>query len=286
MKFPNYFADCESDYKDAEYVIFGVPYDKTSSFRSGAKKAPYEIRQASWNFETFNFRSDFDITDIKIHDYGDLEVESFDTKTMLEKVYKISKKIIQDKKIPICIGGEHSITPGIIKSFADDIAVLSLDAHMDFRKQYENDKNNHACVVRRINDYIPVENIAILGVRSAEKEEYKEALEQKLFFIDSFEINEKGIDNAIKKTKDYLGDKKIYLTFDIDALDPAFAPGTSTPEPFGMNPFDVLKIIDSIGSNVIGFDIVEVCPTYDNGETALIAAKFLRYIIEKSFLKI
>jgi agmatinase len=281
MKFPDYFADAESSFEKANYVIFGVPYDKTSSFRLGASRAPKEIRQASWNFETYNFRTGFDIKDARIHDFGDLNVKDKSPKDMIAEIERFTSDLLSKNKFPIAIGGEHSITPGIVRGYSKDIAVLSLDAHIDFRQKYENSSYNHACASRRIADYVGIKNISVLGIRSAEKEEYLDAKKQGLFYIDSFDIKENGIKNAIEKTKKYLGNKKIYFTLDIDVLDPAFAPGTSTPEPFGLSPFDVIDCIDSFSSNLVGFDVVEVCPDYDNGQTALLAAKIIRYVIEQ-----
>ena len=152
---------------------------------------------------------------------------------------------------------------------------------MDFRKKYEKSPNNHACTSRRISDHVGIKNISILGIRSAEKEEFLEAKKLGLFYIDSFEINEKGIENTLDRTSNYIGNKKICLTLDIDVLDLCYAPGASTPEPFGLSPFDIIRCIDTFSSNLIGFDVVEVCPDFDNGQTALLAAKFIRYIIEK-----
>lgn len=281
MNFPNYFADAESNFNEAEFVIFGVPYDKTSSFRRGASKAPKEIRQSSWNFETFNLKTGNDLRDIAFHDYGDLDVKNDSPKDMVKKVKEFTLKIISKHKFPIAIGGEHSITPGIIQAFPKDIAVLSLDAHLDFRNQYENESYNHACTVRRITDHIDIKNIAVLGVRSAEKEEFEEARKQGLFYIDSFDIKKQGIKKALDKTKHFLADKKIYLTLDIDVVDLTYATGTSTPEPFGLTSFDIIECIDVFSSNLVGFDVVEVCPSFDKGQTSLLAAKFVRYVIEQ-----
>ena len=285
MNFPNYFADAESNFDDAKFVIFGVPYDKTSSFRPGAKNAPKKIRQASWNFETYNLMTGNDLRDVPFHDYGDLDVKNLKPDEMVEKVKDFTKMLLSKNKFPIAIGGEHSITPGIISAFPNDISVLSLDAHIDFRDIYEKQKNNHACATRRISDHIKVNNLAVIGIRSAEKEEFEEAKKQKLLFIDSFKIHQEGIKYAISEVKNYFQNKKIYLTLDIDVIDPAYAPGTSTPEPFGINSFDVLKIIDEFSPNLIGFDLVEVCPDYDNGETSLLAAKIIRYVLEKIYNK-
>jgi agmatinase len=280
MNFPDYFADAESSFDEAKYVIFGVPYDKTSSFRTGAINAPKEIRKSSWNFETYNFRTGFDLSDIKFHDYGDLDVKDKTPEKMIDEVYRFTNKLLQNNKIPIAIGGEHSITPGIVNAFPKDISVVSLDAHIDFRQKYENSPYNHACVTRRISDHVGIGNVAVLGIRSAEKEEFLEAKKLDLFYIDSFQIKENGIKEALNRTKKHIGNKKVYLTLDIDVIDPAFAPGTSTPEPFGLAPFDVLKCIDAFSSNLIGFDVVEVCPGFDNGQTSILAAKIIRSVIE------
>ena len=279
MNFPNYFADAESSFDDADFVIFGVPYGKNSSFRQGAEKAPKEIRHASWNFETFDMRTNVDLNDIKVHDYGNLDVNNIDSEKMVEKVMGFTSSLLKEKKFPIAIGGEHSITPGVVKAFSDDIAVLFLDAHMDFRESYENDIYNHACALKRVADYVDMKNIAVLGIRSAEKEEFNDAKEAGLFYRDAFFIRKNKISEAIKDTKSYLRDKKIYLSLDIDVIDPSYAPGTSTPEPFGLTPFDILEIIDAFSSQLIGFDVVEVCPPYDHGETALLSAKLIRSVI-------
>ena len=288
MEFPNYFADAESDFKNAEYVIFGVPYDKTGSFRRGTKKAPYSIRQASWNFESYSLLTDVDLKETKIHDYGDINLpDNQDSLKMKKQVIDLTRKIIVNKKIPIAIGGEHSITQPIIDVFKkekDEFGVVILDAHLDFRGSYENNPENHACISKRISDLIGSRNISILGVRSGTKEEFKEAEKLGLFFINSFDINKNGIEWAIQKTLKNFDKKHIYLSLDFDVIDPSFAPGTSTPEPFGLNPFDILRCIEAFSSQIIGFDIVEVCPPYDKGETAILAAKLIRYTIEQSWL--
>ena len=276
MTFPNYFADAESDFEKASFVIFGVPYEKTSSFRHGADNAPYEVRQASWNFETFDLRTGLDIRSYKVHDYGNLLVDHRTASDMMRQVQDFVGTVVRAGKFPVGIGGDHSITPGIVTAFPKDIAVLSLDAHMDFRSQYENDEYNHACVIRRIADHIPVDHIAVIGIRSAEKDEYDDAVKQGLFFRDVFTIKKIGVEHVLKETQSYLSGKKVYLTIDIDVVDPAFAPGTSTPEPFGLNPFDIIPFIEGFAAQLVGFDIVEVCPSYDHGQTALLAAKLIR----------
>ena len=279
MDFPNYFADAESSFDDASLILFGVPFEKTSSFRHGADKAPYEVRQASWNFERYDLRTGINFEEILVHDYGDLNVQNLTSKEVFETTKTFTSKLLVKKKIPIAIGGDHSITPGIIAAFPKDIAVISLDAHMDFRQKYKNDIYNHACVIRRVTDHIPIQNIAVLGIRSVEKEEYEQAQKQGLFFRDAFTINKIGIGKSIQQTKTHLKGKQIYLTLDIDVVDPAYAPGTSTPEPFGFTPLDVLEIIEAFSPQLIGCDVVEVCPPYDHGQTAVLAAKLVQTFI-------
>ncbi len=279
MEFPSYFADAEADFKEAEIIIFGVPFEKTSSFRHGADKGPQQIRHAGWNFETFDLRTGFDLRDIKIHDYGDLDVQNCTPQEMVEHVCCCTKNILDKKKFPIALGGEHSITPGVVHAFPKNIAVVSLDAHIDFRRQYENDINNHACAVRRIADHIPIENIAVVGIRSAEKEEFREAQKEGLFFLDAYTVHKRGMKDTLQKIQSKLNDKKIYLTLDIDVVDPAYAPGTSTPEPYGLTPLQILEILDAFNQKLVGFDVVEVCPPYDHGQTALLAARFIRTVI-------
>ncbi len=284
MSFSNYFADANSDFEESEYVIFGIPYDKTSSFRMGAKKAPDEIRKYSWNFETFNLRNEVDFIDIKVHDHGNLQIDNYSIDKVIEEVESYTKKLLNKKKFPIAIGGEHSLTTGIVKAFEEDIAVVFFDAHLDYRNIYENEKYNHACVIRRISETIDINNIMVLGVRSAEKNEYIEAKNDGLFWISSYDIIKYGIKKYFSDFKKKINNKKIYLSLDIDVMDPCYAPGTGTPEPFGIKPFDLLEFIEYFSKDIIGFDVMEVCPPYDKGESSIIAAKFIKSVIEETSL--
>ena len=283
MNFPKYYADAETDRTAAQCVIIGVPYEKTSTFRHGADQGPTQIREASWNFEQFDPRLGVSFSDIKVHDAGDLDVKDLSTKALFNLLHTTTTSLLAEQKIPVFLGGDHSITPGIVAAFPKDIAVLSLDAHMDYRSSYKKDPYNHACVIRRIAEHIPVQNIAVLGIRSAEEQEYADARMHGLFFRDAFSLRNEGIARIIEQTREHLGGKPVYLTLDIDVVDPAYAPGTSTPEPFGITPFDVLEVMDAFASQLIGFDVVEVCPPYDQGITALLAAKLIRLGISAMF---
>jgi len=276
-EFPNYFADAEESFNNADFIIFGLPYDKTSSFRFGARLAPKEIRKASWNFESFDMLTGVDFTEIPLHDYGDLDIENKDGKEMLESVSRFSKRVIKAKKIPVAIGGEHSVTPGLVEGF-DDVFVISLDAHLDFRDEYEGNRYNHACASRRVADKVGIDNIAILGVRSAERKELEKAREEGLKFFASGSLSG-DIDDVLKEISKDIGERKVYLSIDFDVLDPAYAPGVSTPEPFGLEPDDVIKVIKTFADRIVGFDLVEVCPPYDFGNTSILAAKVIRIAI-------
>ncbi len=276
-EFPNYFADAEESFNNADFIIFGLPYDKTSSFRFGARLAPKEIRKASWNFESFDMLTGVDFTEIPLHDYGDLDIENKDGKEMLESVSRFSKRVIKAKKIPVAIGGEHSVTPGLVEGF-DDVFVISLDAHLDFRDEYEGNRYNHACASRRVADKVGIDNIAILGVRSAERKELEKAREEGLKFFASGSLSG-DIDDVLKEISKDIGERKVYLSIDFDVLDPAYAPGVSTPEPFGLEPDDVIKVIKTFADRIVGFDLVEVCPPYDFGNTSILAAKIIRIAI-------
>lgn len=276
-EFLNYFADAEESFGNARFVIFGLPYDKTSSFRLGARLAPDDIRKASWNFESFDILFQVDFREIPMHDYGNLNIEDKLISDMIKDVRGFSKKIVEADKIPVAIGGEHSVTPGIISAFSD-VFVVFLDAHLDFRNEYENNRFNHACALRRVCDEVGVKNAVTLGIRSAEKKELEEAQEMGLKFFTSRDVA-KNLDGIISETLEISSGKKIYLSLDFDVIDPAYAPGVSTPEPFGLKPDDVLRMIKAFADRIVGFDVVEVCPPYDLGITSVLAAKMIRSII-------
>jgi agmatinase len=280
-QFPSYFADAESTYSDAEFVIFGMPYDKTASFRFGAAKAPDAIRHASWNLESFNVLTNVDFKELLVHDYGNIDgLGSCPPKQMIQRVSSFSKKLMSDHKIPVGIGGEHSCSIGIVANIPKDCYVIIFDAHLDYRDTYENESYNHACTIRRMADHIDIDHIIVLGIRSAEKDEYLQAKKDGLRFFTIPQINKRGIETIIKDAMKQIGNHPVYLSLDIDVVDPGFAPGTGTPEPFGLHPMQLCSGFDLISSQLIGFDIMEVNPLFDHGQTTMLAARYLRYGIE------
>jgi agmatinase len=280
------FADADSDYNEAKFVIFGVPFDRTSSFRMGSRFAPGKIREESHNFEQYIFEHEVDLADIAIHDAGDLE-EYGSASQMVEGVGFAAGEIAAKKnKFMLMVGGEHSITPPAVRAHKDrygDIAVLALDAHLDFRSSYLNEPNSHACALKRCSEIVGTGKVASIGTRSISKEESDDMKNAGASavpnFVSAYEVHERGIDYCLRKALGNFGKSGIYLTFDIDAIDPAYAPGTGTPEPFGLHPLQVKKLIDSVAPRLLGFDIVEVCPPYDNGNTSALAARFVREVV-------
>ncbi|UCD92397.1 MAG: agmatinase [Methanobacteriota archaeon] len=272
------FADANSSLEEARFAIFGVPFDKTSSFRSGSAQAPDKIREASHNFETYMFEHGEDIESIKYCDLGNLE-EFEDVSSMIRGVEEFTGGIVEKGKIPIVLGGEHSLTPGVVKCL-DDIGVIVLDAHLDFRDEYEDEKFSHCSTVRRISDSIGVKSVVPIGVRSFSKEEEVDAEELGLRFITSYELSEKTtIQEALEMALRWIDKDKIYLSLDMDIIDPAFAPGISNPEPFGLAPIEIKKCINYLAGRLVGFDVVEVSPPFDNGNTSALAARLVRETI-------
>lgn len=266
------FADAESSYEEAEFVILGVPFDGTCSFRKGTRLAPDKIREESYNFESYLFEQDIDLEDVPFCDSGDINCTSL--KDMMGGVGNEVKKIIESKKFPILMGGEHSLTPPAVSNFSD-VGVMILDAHLDFRDQYLGETNSHACAARRVAELVGTENVLILGVRSMERKEMEDADAADLRYIEAYKLRDQGMKRILK---DLLW-KRIYLSIDMDFIDPAYAPGVGNPEPFGFSPMDVKECINAIGSRLVGFDICEVSPPYDTGNTASLAARIVREAI-------
>lgn len=264
---PNFFADAEASFADASFVIFGIPHeDKEMSFRKGASLAPSHVREASWNFESYNILNKVDLRDIKIHDYGDIALN--------EIPFFIEK--IAENVIPIAIGGSHAITPPLISSIKKTrkFGVVILDAHLDFRKEYNGDKESHACTTYRIVKNIGVERVTSLGIRSMSREEEKDAEKKGLIYFTSWEIMA-GMNDILNN----IPFEEIYLSIDMDVLDPSYAPGVGNPEPLGISDFEIFEIIRKLAPRIIAMDVVEISPPYDDGRTSLLGAKIIRDFI-------
>ncbi|MCD6502800.1 MAG: agmatinase [Thermoplasmata archaeon] len=280
------FADALSSFFDAYFVIYGVPYDRSASFRVGQRYAPEEIRRASYNYESIFFKSKLDLRNIPIHDMGDLG-EFGDAASMIDTVEFTVSKIVSEGKFPIGLGGEHTITLGAIKGLIKEGIkpfVISIDAHSDFRDEYLGDHYSHACVMKRVSELIGVENIAIIGVRSISPEEilFFDKLSSQgthILMYSPFDIRTVGLFKVLEDIEASSRNMPIYITLDMDGLDPAYAPGVGTPEPFGLDPYVVSLVIEHFSSRLVGFDVVEITPPYDNGITSILAAYYVRQVI-------
>lgn len=271
------FADADAEYSSADYVLFGVPFDGTTSFKAGCRDAPLAIRQVSYNIETYLPFYDLEMTDVSVHDMGDMYVECLPD-LMVEQVADAVNDLMKDEKIPIMMGGEHSVTIGAVQTLKPKWYVVC-DAHLDMQDEYRGSPFNHDCVTARVSE--TVENIVIIGARSGCKEEFEFARENyHLYTAD--DVEERGIRAILDEVAELISGDSLYLSIDADAIDCCMTPGLGTPEPFGLMPKDVRAVIRRLSKNAVGFDYVEVLPN-DEGQTAMVAAHMIREFIAGHF---
>jgi agmatinase len=270
------FTGNQQSFEEAEYAILGVPFDVTSTYRSGARFAPLAIRESSLNIEGYSFRSNMDIEDLKIHDLGDLHAAG-DVELTLGRLALVARDLFDAKKVPVFMGGEHTITLGIMRSLDENVALVSFDAHLDLRDDYLGLSLSHTTFMRRIKETVNPSKILEIGTRAVCKEELDYAKESGIQFLTAHQIRKDGVKNMVKMINDILGGyEKLYLTIDMDVLEPAFAPAVQNPEPEGLDTTTLLDLLEAVcDRRVIGFDLVEVAPHYDLGLTATQAAKTL-----------
>ncbi|WP_414468397.1 agmatinase [Methanobacterium sp. ACI-7] len=253
-----------------KFGIIGVPFDSSTTYKTGARYGPKAVREASYNFERFNMVLNKSI-DAEVFDFGDIEVIHGNFKKTCSNIEFTISELQEMNIIPITIGGEHSISSCVLRSLdIENITVIHFDAHMDLRDEYMGEKNSHAAAARRMHDLNP-KNIIQIGVRSSSKEEIKFASENNITYFTSHQVNEN-----LEKVKKLIQSIKgpMYVSLDIDVLDPAFAPSVGTPSPCGLNPFQLEGLIHSLkGKDVIGFDLVEVSSTEFGDITSISGAK-------------
>lgn len=271
------FADATAAVEEADFVIFGVPYDRTTSYRPGARFAPGAIRQASYNFEEYMLDHGAGLGELRIADAGDLG-EFGEPDEMVRGVHAFARDLSARGKFTLLLGGEHSVAPPAVRAQRRVDGVVSIDAHLDFRPSYQGWLNSHACSTRRISEVVGVDRVLPVGVRSMSAEERADAAKLGLNYITAYQIHEEGFDIVLEALRD-LPWERIYLTLDIDGIDPAYAPATGTPEPFGLSPYEVKEIIDLLAGRLVGFDVTEVSPPWDQGQTAALAARLVREVI-------
>jgi agmatinase len=279
----NVFGGIQKPFDKAKYVVFGVPFDVTSTYRTGARFGPNAIRQASLNIETYSFRTGIDFEDLSLHDLGDLHVSTSPKRTV-DMLKRVVADVLEAKKMPIAIGGEHTITLGIMKGLgakAKKTAVASFDAHLDLRREYQGLTLSHTTFMRLINEEVKPAKIVEVGTRAVCKEELAYAKKAGINFFTSQQIRKEGAAQITRSLKEELAPyENLYLTVDMDVLDPAFAPAVQNPEPEGIETHTLLDILCALcDKRVVGFDVVEIAPNYDQGISAIAAAKVMFEVI-------
>ncbi|WP_347488625.1 agmatinase [Desulfoscipio sp. XC116] len=271
------FMGAGSDYRAARLVLVGMPMDFTVSFRPGTRSGPRRIREVSIGLEEYSPYQQRDLKDYCYYDAGDVVLPFGHVSQSLKRLEDVVGKLLADDKFPLVLGGEHLITLAPVKRMVQkfpDLAVLHFDAHADLRMDYLGESMSHATVMRRVAEVVGSHNVYQFGIRSGTADEFAYGRENTGFY--PFEIL-----TPLKQTMDRLRGRPVYITLDIDVVDPAFAPGTGTPEPGGCSAAEIMAALHMLEDlNVVGMDLVEVCPVYDQSDrTALLAAKLVREAI-------
>ena len=270
------FIACESSYEEAQTVLFGAPYDSTTSYRPGTRFASRAIRSESFGLETYSPYQDKDLEEIQVIDSGDLELSFGRVDLALADIKARTQTILADNKRPFMIGGEHLVTlPAVEATFEKypDLQVIQFDAHTDLREAYLDAKLSHATVIRRIHDFLGDGKIHQFGIRSGERAEFQFAKEHT-------NLHKYNLD-GLKETVAALKDTPVYLTIDLDVFDPGVFPGTGTPEAGGiffMEFVESLKLISQL--NIVALDVNELLPTLDqSGASTALACKVVRELL-------
>lgn len=267
---PFTFARRETSLEDAEYAFLGIPYDSSESYRVGSRFAPRAIREASMEMEDYDLLEKADLREIKIADLGDVEVSYGNYLETRSRVMDAVGEILEKDAVPVCVGGEHTITHSVLSAYKEKPFVVVYDAHLDFRDDYLGEKYSHASVTRRLGELVGVDNLLVIGVRSASWEEAEAAEELGLTYIPY-----PGGENLSRAIVDRAGEKRVYLSMDLDVLDPAVAMGVGNPEPPGLSYPDLISSLDFLYETPLaGFDLTEVTPIYDS-YTPVLAAKII-----------
>ncbi|HAN20595.1 MAG: agmatinase [Clostridiales bacterium GWF2_36_10] len=270
------FIGCDKEYDEAKTVIFGAPFDSTTSYRPGTRSAPRAIRAESFGIETYSPYQDKDLLDLSIMDSGDLDLPFGNTERVLYMIEERTEAILSDGKRPLMIGGEHLVTLGAIRAAAKkypDLHIIHFDAHCDLREDYLEEKLSHATVIRRAWEILGDGRIFQFGIRSGERIEFEFAKEHTS--LQKFGLT--GLDEVIEKLKD----KPVYFTLDLDVLDSSVFPGTGTPEAGGISFIELISAIIKLNKlNIVGCDMNELSPIYDiSGASTAVACKTLRELL-------
>ena len=271
------FMACEADYSEAQTVLFGAPFDSTTSYRPGTRFGSAAIRRESYGVETYSPSQDRDLEEIAVMDSGDLELPFGDPREALSQIEARAAEILADGKRPFLIGGEHLVTLGAVRAAArqyPDLHIVHFDAHADLRDEYLGVQLSHACVLHRCWELVGDGHIHQFGIRSGIREEFAWGaahVETQKFTFDGLEA-----------LTERLAEKPVYFTLDLDVLDPSVFPGTGTPEPGGVS-FDALRTAATLVCsklNVVACDVNELSPHYDlSGISTAAACKIVREML-------
>ncbi len=272
------FQSCTSEYPEADVVIFSSPMDATTSFRPGTRLAGNAIRVDSFGVEWYSPYRDQDLKDYRTCDIGDLELPIGDVEKALNLIYRTARQILKDEKNPMMIGGEHLVTYPGIRAMSErypDLHLIHLDAHTDLRDEFFGRKLSHATVIRRCHDLLGDGRIHQFGIRSGDRSEFVWAASGHTE-LRKFDLE------GLEKTVESLRGKPVYVTIDLDVLDPSVLPGTGTPEAGGITFKELLGALDQFAKldRLVGADIVELAPMLDpSGTSTAVAAKTLREMV-------
>jgi agmatinase len=270
------FLSCDSDFETSDIILFGAPFDGTTSFRPGTRFGPSAIRNDSFGIETYSPYQDRDLSDLAICDIGDLELPFGNTKQVLALIEETAKTILTADKIPVMLGGEHLITLASVSAVLNkypDLCLIHLDAHTDLRDEYLGETLSHSTVMRRIWEKVGDGRIYQFGIRSGEKHEFDFAKEHTI--LQRFHLQ--GFETLVND----LQGKPVYVSLDLDVLDPSIFPGTGTPEAGGVSFLELLTaIIQLTDLHVVACDINELSPVYDqSGVSTAVACKLVRELL-------
>lgn len=272
------FIGCDCDFAQAKIVLFGAPFDGTTSFRPGTRFGPHAIRAESFGLETYSPYQDKDLLDCFIMDSGDLELCFGSPERVLTDIQHRTELILSANKLPFMVGGEHLVTLGAVRAVAaqyPDVSIIHFDAHADLRQDYLGETLSHACVMRRCHDLLGDGRIYQFGIRSGDREEFQWAKEGHTHFNP---FNFDTLDFVISQ----LQGKNVYFTLDLDVLDPSIFPGTGTPEAGGVTFEQLRQAAEKVCSqcNVVGCDVNELSPAYDqSGVSTAVVGKIIREML-------
>ncbi len=260
----------DTAYAQASTIILPIPFDKTSTWLKGADKGPAAIIEASKYLELYDIETDSEVYKKGIFTANPVHAPS--SSVLLRKTEAAVSRYLKDNKLVVTLGGDHSVSIGVIKSYAKhykNLSVLHLDAHADSRESYEGSAYNHACVVARAREFIT--NIVSVGIRSMDVSELPNVDKKKMFFAHDIYDSDRWIKNAVRELTG-----PVYITIDLDVFDPGIMPSTGTPEPGGLGWYQVMKLLASVAKakHIVGFDVVELCPS-ENKAPDFLAAKLI-----------